>query len=742
MNLDNNIDDFDIDINLEDLEDVNEEIPSDLEQDELGGESTEVNNGDNKEIYEPGKNKVNLKNNKVKFGLIAIVIAIGLLGTIGFIKHQMNKTNEAKKVQLEAKAKAEQTEANTPELVDNQDKFEIAATNKEGDTSSNLENKVDANATTNGVTPNSNGSDTLPVIEDNNINSQNGNTQSPTYIYPGNNDNGYSNNQNYNGGYNNQNYNGGYNNGGYNNQSSQNEVVATSNPTLVENTGTTVEEKKEEKINYITKVKRTMAFMSNNGASKGGDSSSVNGVASNNVLSNEDLSKMSPKEVIAKEPKDQVAQDSYYGSILSVPDTANALSEGLTNREYYLKYYGMPVKSNSEVLASSNVSNVNNKGNISTHVYDEFMLGFGTYIPVAISTPINTDNPSRYEGIVYRDVYDSINHKYTLIPKGTKVYGVYSKYDGSDTVKLNVERMVLPNGVLVNFVGSVVNTQGLNGASGYKDNKYFERTLKTGLAVGLQVGSDLLSNFSLGTKGFSIGHNYWDWNLNALQPPKEDKGNVAKPTNMVSRESARVMAADLLSSNNLSLEEKRIIVTPLIQYSNTGAKPQYNIFEAIVGEVAAKLINDMIAGNNNNNGNNNSNNGNNGNNSNSDNNSGNNGNNGNNNSGISENKLKDIISSYLGNGGNLGNLGLGGNNNNNLIDGLKDLIKGNKESNLEEIRAKMGVNNIVRNGANVVNTARNTWMSVIPTIHVTPGTKVNLYLQEDIQLRPYIITHR
>ncbi len=106
-----------------------------------------------------------------------------------------------------------------------------------------------------------------------------------------------------------------------------------------------------------------------------------------------------------------------------------------------------------------------------------FALMQGTVIQAILLTGINSELPGQITAQITRDIADSIQGKYLLIPRGSKLLGQYSSNAsfGATRVFLGFNRIIFPNGQSLN-IGAVPgqSTDGYAGFDADVDNHYFK----------------------------------------------------------------------------------------------------------------------------------------------------------------------------------------------------------------------------------------------------------------------------
>lgn len=126
----------------------------------------------------------------------------------------------------------------------------------------------------------------------------------------------------------------------------------------------------------------------------------------------------------------------------------------------------------------------------------QYIVGQGAFIPATLITEINSDMPGQLTAVVSMDVFDSIQGDQLMIPKGSRLVGVYNNdvRAGQERVLAAFQRLVFPNGSSVDLMGmSSSDAQGRAGMPGDVNNHFFKMFsasfLTAGLAQLFQKGS-------------------------------------------------------------------------------------------------------------------------------------------------------------------------------------------------------------------------------------------------------------
>jgi type IV secretion system protein VirB10 len=118
-----------------------------------------------------------------------------------------------------------------------------------------------------------------------------------------------------------------------------------------------------------------------------------------------------------------------------------------------------------------------------------YELKAGTIIPGILITGINSDLPGNVIAQVSENVWDTATGKHVLIPKGTRILGVYDSQVtfGQRRVLLVWNRLIFPNGTTLGIAGSAeVDQAGYSGLSG-RVNEHWGTILKSALLASVFV---------------------------------------------------------------------------------------------------------------------------------------------------------------------------------------------------------------------------------------------------------------
>ncbi|MDO5088553.1 MAG: TrbI/VirB10 family protein [Leptotrichiaceae bacterium] len=119
-----------------------------------------------------------------------------------------------------------------------------------------------------------------------------------------------------------------------------------------------------------------------------------------------------------------------------------------------------------------------------------FSLQQGSYIPIAITTQMNSDNPSYFMAIVSENVYSKDGRHKVLIPMGSKLIGNYMALKNNNDTRMFmvVDKIILPNNRIITFDNAnIIDLKGEIGAKGQLNTKFLQRLGKTLLAVSFSI---------------------------------------------------------------------------------------------------------------------------------------------------------------------------------------------------------------------------------------------------------------
>jgi len=123
-------------------------------------------------------------------------------------------------------------------------------------------------------------------------------------------------------------------------------------------------------------------------------------------------------------------------------------------------------------------------------------LKAGTLIPGIMISGLNSDLPGSVLGQVSEHVYDTATGQYVLIPKGSRLIGVYSSNVtyGQSRALVVWNRIVFPNGTSLNIAGSQgMDRAGYSGMSGVV-NSHWGKIISTAIFASLFIaGAEVLN---------------------------------------------------------------------------------------------------------------------------------------------------------------------------------------------------------------------------------------------------------
>jgi type IV secretory pathway VirB10-like protein len=169
-----------------------------------------------------------------------------------------------------------------------------------------------------------------------------------------------------------------------------------------------------------------------------------------------------------------------------------------------------------------------------------------------VLTGINSDLPSVVTAQVTSDVYESIYQKYVLIPRGSKLIGLYNSQisPGQERLLVAMTRLILPDGTWISLTGILAaDSIGQSGMTSEVNNhflKMFGSSLIIGASSFFLNGRDVTtSSTSNGTTttGGSILGKALDGTLNSLL--ERNKNIVPTMSNQPRHEFQFIVAKDL-----------------------------------------------------------------------------------------------------------------------------------------------------------------------------------------------------
>ena len=118
----------------------------------------------------------------------------------------------------------------------------------------------------------------------------------------------------------------------------------------------------------------------------------------------------------------------------------------------------------------------------------------GSVIPADLITAINSQNPGLITGQVREDVYDSLSGRFLLIPRGSKLIGVYKNdvSTGQSRILVAWKRLIFPDTAAIDLVNmSGADTEGNAGFEGRVDTHFGQLLAQTLLASVITAGLQL-----------------------------------------------------------------------------------------------------------------------------------------------------------------------------------------------------------------------------------------------------------
>jgi type IV secretion system protein VirB10 len=179
-------------------------------------------------------------------------------------------------------------------------------------------------------------------------------------------------------------------------------------------------------------------------------------------------------------PSEEDSQAAKEKSIL--PNGNNSVNEEKERRDRKMKSSIIQIggativsKSSDDEISSVKVS-IKKKGNL------DYILNKGKIINATIENAVSSDFGGEIRAIISQDVYSEGN-KNILIPKGARIFGIYSRGFKQPYGRVNIswQRVDLPNGYVIEFSGNSVDNLGKIGAEGRVDMKHKEKIANSAL---------------------------------------------------------------------------------------------------------------------------------------------------------------------------------------------------------------------------------------------------------------------
>lgn len=160
----------------------------------------------------------------------------------------------------------------------------------------------------------------------------------------------------------------------------------------------------------------------------------------------------------------------------------------------------------------------------------------GTIIRLVLMRGINTDSPGQITAQVVSNVYDSRTGRRLMIPKGSRVIGVYSSdfVVGQRRVVMAMTRLDLPNGDRISLAGGpAADPEGYSGLPGAIDNHYmsmFGASLMVGFASMLLPKDQQMTTSTMTQNGTQSSGTVLGSALNSTVNTLAERNKIMKPT--------------------------------------------------------------------------------------------------------------------------------------------------------------------------------------------------------------------
>lgn len=145
---------------------------------------------------------------------------------------------------------------------------------------------------------------------------------------------------------------------------------------------------------------------------------------------------------------------------------------------------------------------------IPTYAPSKFMVMESTTLSAVLMSAIDSQLPNGITAKLTEDIYDSINHEYLLIPKGSTISGTYNTgvVAGQDRVFVVFKRLIMPTGASVDLGATPGgDAQGRGGIQGNVSNEFWKSLGSTLLIATVGALSDQNQQSTVNNFGGSGG---------------------------------------------------------------------------------------------------------------------------------------------------------------------------------------------------------------------------------------------